>query len=315
MRFFSFILLALIFTRVVHAQADAGLEQRIADLEQRVARLEKENRRLLGARSVMHYIHDSQDGQRIAISLEDKVVANVVVGQRGWGESRTEDVAAVVESVARTVFTTIPPQDTPTIIVLRSEHGPRALSNRGPNNEYIVLLNSGDRRWAQLSYQLAHELGHVLCREVNERAPQHWFEEAFSEAMSIWTLEKMSQTWKTNPPYQTWASYADSIAQYVADIRSRVQQQKNMSAWYAKHRQVLDKEPYDRDKNRIIAAHIATQAKTRPDYLRAFLYLRTSKPSSNTIESLFQAWHSSCPNELKYVPHDQAKLLGVKIPE
>lgn len=315
MRFLTFLLLALSFPSVAWTQADGPLVQRVVELERRVANLEAQNRRLMGAMSVLHYIHDAKDGRRITVKQGDRVVANVVVGQRDWGDSRSEDVAAVAKSVAEIAFSAIPPQDTPTIVILRSEYGPRALSNRGPNNEYIILLNSGDRLWAQLSYQLAHELGHVLCRDLNEDAPQHWFEEAFCEAMSIWTLERMSQTWKTDPPYDTWASYADSLAKYVADIRNKVQHPNDYAVWYKEHRRFLDGEPYDRVKNRIVASHIATQAHARPDYLRAFLYLRAKPPATNTIESLFDAWHSSCTNELKSVPHDVANLLGVRAPK
>jgi hypothetical protein len=313
-RFLTLLLLALIFPCCAWAQTDGELVQRVEALEQRVASLEAQHRKLLGVMSVMHYIHEAKDGRRVAVTDGDQVIANLVIGQRDWGESRPEDVAAVAVSVAKTIFAAIAPQDTPTILILRSEHGPRALSNRGPNNEYIILLNTRDRLWAQLSYQLAHEFGHVLCRDLNEHAPQHWFEEAFCEAMSIWTLEKMAQSWKTDPPYDAWASYAESLAQYVADVRSKVQPPNDFGVWYAAHRRFLDGEPYDRDKNRIIASHIATQANARPDYLRAFQHLRATPPDSNTIESLFQVWHSSCENDLQFVPRDLANLLGVRDP-
>ncbi|MEZ6065862.1 MAG: hypothetical protein R3B90_09185 [Planctomycetaceae bacterium] len=277
------------------------------------SQLEARNRELLGAMSVLHYIHDARDGRHMAVTQGDRVVANLIVGQRDWGESQPEDVAAVVASVANTVFSAIPPQDSPTIIVLRSEHGPRChTAGRETSTSFCSTRVIDCGHSCHIS---SHELGHVLCRAINEDAPQHWFEEAFCEAVSIWTLERMALEWKTDPPYSNWSSYAERLAEYAADVRSKVLRPSDFAAWYATHRRFLDDEPYDRDKNRVVASHIAAKANSDPDYLRAFLHLRSSPPDSNTIEALLQAWHSSCADDLKFVPRDVANLLGVPAPE
>ncbi len=314
MRFLITIVFILAFLHsTAIAQSNRDLVQRIEQLEQRVAALEAENRQLRGQNSATKFLDDANDGQRVEIKNGDRLLATLVVGQRGWGDSRPQDVAAVAESVAKTIFTVMAPQDTPTIILQRSEHGPRALSDRGPNNEYVVLVNTGDRLWAQLAYQLAHELGHVLCRELDEHAPQHWFEEAFCEAMSIWTLEQMATSWQTDPPYDVWKSYAVSLGNYAADVRKQVDRPADFGKWYTEHRNLLDRDPYDRDKNRIVAEHIANRASAKPEYLIAFLHLRTTPPSVNSMESILGAWISSCPAELKFVARDVADLLGVVI--
>lgn len=307
-------LFAILIPGAAYGQADSALVQRVTELERRIEKLEAENHRMRAALSVLHYIHDAKDGQRVTITEGDRTVATLLVANRGWGASRPEDVAAVVKSVAGIVFAALPPRDVPTIIVQRSPNGPRALSNRGPNNEYIVLLNTGDRLWAQLSYQLAHELGHVVCRELSERAPQQWFEEAFCEALSIWTLQQMGHTWQTEPPYASWASYAPSLAKYAADVHAKAEQPNNFRGWYAEHRDRLNRDSYDRDANRVVAAHMVNRANARPEYLRAFLYLRSTPLAANSMESLIEAWHSSCPDDLKFVPIDVAKVLGIKPP-
>lgn len=310
---FAVAILVTLLPAIAYAQSERGLIQRVTDLERRIQRLEAENQALRGMITVMPYLQQAEGGQRVEVKRGDRSLAKLVIGRKGWGEGRPEDVAAVTGSVAKTVFSVIPPADAPTLIILRSEHGPRALANRGPEGECIILLDTGDRLWAQLAYQLAHEFGHVLCRDLNEDAPQHWFEEAFCEALSIWTIEQMAQSWKTAAPYDSWTSYAESLGKYVKDVRSKVDRPSNIGEWYASHRQLLDRESYDRDKNRVIAEQIASRAQTRPEYLQAFLYLRSKPPAANTIESLLQTWLANCPNDLKFVPNEMAKLLGVTV--
>lgn len=295
------------------AQESQDLTKRLADLERRVSQLETENRSLRGTLSVLKYVQQSEDGHTVELKQQGELIAKLIVARDGWGDSRVEDVAAVAESVAETIFEVIPPEDKPTILVTRSKYGPRTLSNRGPNNEYIIFLNTGDRLWAQLSYQLSHELGHVLCRDIDPNANQHWFEESFCEALSLWTMETMAQSWKTKPPYPSWASYAKNLGQYVVNIKNKVNRPQDMGIWYATHRELLDRESVDREKNRIVAAHIASRGKARPEYLNAFLYLRTGRKSANQIEPFLNSWLESCPDHLKFVPRDIALLLNVQM--
>jgi len=306
-------ILATVLTATAYGQSDRGLTQRISDLEHRVQQLERENRNLRGTISVMPYIQQALDGHRVEVKRGDSPTAELIIARDGWGESRPQDIAAVSRSVAQTVFSAIQPIDTPSIIIARSEHGPRTVAHRGPKGEYIVLLDTADRHWAQLAYQLAHEIGHVLCRDLDEDAPQHWFEEAFCEALSLWTIDEMAESWKTTPPYESWTSYASSLAKYVEDVRSKIDRPANIRHWYASHRKLLDRESYDRAKNRVIAEQLAVRAHRQPEYLRAFLYLREEDPASNTIESLMAVWLTNCPEDVRFVPREMAQLLGVAI--
>ena len=299
------------------AQTEPGLAERVAELEKRVERLEQENRALraaISSQKSQRWAKQLKDGLRADVVSGDRKLAELVIDREGWGQSRPEDVAAVAVSVARTIFSALPPVDRPTILLIRANDVPRTLSQKGPAGEYIVQLATGDRLWAQLAYQFSHECGHVLCRELDERAPQHWFEEAFCEALSLWTMDQMAMSWKTAAPYESWQSYSTSLAQYVEAIRSRMERPESLPEWYATYRKLLDREPYDRPKNRIVAEHIATLGHKQPESLRAYLYLRKTPPEENTFESLLAAWHGDCPDDLQFVPREMAKLLGVTLP-
>ena len=283
-------------TQSENGPSNRELERRINDLERRVKHLEAENYSLKGTLSVLQFIDDARAGENVQIEIDGQIVATLFVSNRDWGNSRPVDVAAVVKSVASIIFSTVTPSQPIEVMIVRSKYGPRALTHRGPQGEYIVFLNTGDRLWAQLAYQLAHELGHVLCNELTEYAPQHWFEEAFCEAMSLWTLAQMARVWQTDAPYPSWTSYAKSLADYHDEIVESIDHPDDLANWYSTHRDLLDNQPYDREKNRIIAFQIAQQAKTKPDILRVFLYLRCRGPETNTIESLFAVWLEECPD-------------------
>ena len=301
---------AFLTDSIAFSQTNKELLNRIELLERRVTQLEKQNNRLR-ASSVQKYLDQAKDGESFDIRDGDKLLAKFVIGKENWGESNSVDVAAVAKSVASEIFQDMKPNDTPTIIVLRSDHGPIALSQRGPNDEYIVLLNSINRRWAQLSYQLAHELGHVLCGELNENAPQHWFEESFCEAVSIWTLERMAETWKDNAPYDSWRSYSASLQKYAKSVRESVQSPKELAAWIAKHQSHLSQTPYDRPKNRVVALQILELAEKDDSVMRSFRFLRTKKPAKNSMTDLLKSWKDGCPATESKVPLKIAKVLGL----
>jgi hypothetical protein len=312
----TFVGVVMLFaTAGARGQEERGLLDRVAELERRVGDLEGENRALRGTFSILPHLHAALDGHRLDVSRDGRLIARLTIGRAGWGESSIQDVAAVADSVAATVFAALPPPGVPDILVLRSEAGPRILSQRGPAGEYIILLNTQDRLWAQFAYQFAHELGHLLCGELNEDAPQHWFEESFCEALSIWALERMAETWREHPPYESWQPYAESLAEYAANVRATVESPPSLSAWYAEHSELLDAESYDRAKNRVVATMILEGAESRPEFLRAFVYLRATPVTANDMQSLLAAWESSCPKELQSIPREVAETLGVAFGE
>ena len=247
----------------------------------------------------------------------DRIVARIMVAKDGWGDSLPIDVATVCESVAITILKVLKPDvgHEPTIFVVRSSQGPMVLTQRGPKGEYIVLLNSRDRLWAQISYQFAHEMGHILGGDLSMSLPQHWFEESFCEAVSIWTMQQMAESWKYNAPYENWRSYSSSIDDYIEKIRKRVAlPDQGYPQWYKMNREVLTQNAIDRDKNLVLAVKLAEIAKVDSRFILAFHYLRasTSRKPTDNMEWVLQNWIENCPENLKFAPYKVAEILDVK---
>jgi hypothetical protein len=61
-----------------------------------------------------------------------------------------------------------------------------------------IIVDIGERAWAQLAYQFGHELGHVLANSWQPHAkptsPCQWLEEAMVEAFSLRGLGRLAET-------------------------------------------------------------------------------------------------------------------------
>ncbi len=288
----------------------------LSNLRARVTRLERENFRLRQMVTMLSYMQKAQNGVERSVQFGKRTVARLRVARHGWKGSRPEDVAAVCHSCAKSILEVIRPAEGRelSLVIVASKSGPMALFQRGPSDEYLVLLNVGARAWAQLAYQFAHELGHVMC-EVLPGQPQHWFEEAFCESLSLWTLDRLGKSWKTDAPYPNWKSYAKHLSSYSNDVRKRSKSPKDLSNWFATHKKHLTRQAYDRDKNLIVAVQLAERAHQNADFYRAFYHMRDrkSKPSTDSMKAVLTDWVSRAPKKLQFAPKEIAKLLGIPL--
>jgi hypothetical protein len=71
-------------------------------------------------------------------------------------------------------------------------------------NFYYIFLSSPDGQYNKLSFQFAHELGHILCdpRRSNRMT------ECLCEMLSHIVLKRLTQKWKIQPPLEGWQNYA-----------------------------------------------------------------------------------------------------------
>lgn len=294
-----------------------SIAQPAPDLLRRIEKLEQDNRSLQRKVSMLGFAMQATAGTKRPVTIGNKTVATLIVSPNGWGQGRPQDVAAVCASVVDMLMRAIPPEAgrEPTIILVNDSQGPMTLTQRGPRGEYIVLLNTGDRRWSQLAYQFSHELGHVLCGDLSLQKPQHWFEEAFCESVSLWTMDKLGISWKTNAPYDSWRSYAPNLSSYIDDVRNRIPKQDNIAKWYPPNSIKLTKDAYDRDKNLVLARAMAIEAHKNSDFLKAFYYMRrdTLQNRVNSMQWLLDNWHASTPDEMQFAPARVAEIMGMKI--
>ncbi len=290
----------------------------VSALRKQVATLTAENRELRNLVSMYRFTLKMHNGVVHEARIDEKRTSRLIVARDGWGDCRAEDVAAVCGSCAHTILTAIPPLvgNEPTIMILRDPQGPMAVSQPGLNGEHFVLLNSGDRLWAQIAYQFSHELGHVLCGNRSTQSPQMWFEEAFCESLSLWTMDRLGISWQTTAPYEHWKSYAASLSSYSENVRTRVEEPESLQAWYREHRDYLGHEAHDRDKNLVFAKQLATAAHENPAFYRAFLYLRRDSnehAQSMSMEALLKRWQADSPVDLKFAASKVANQLGLTL--
>ncbi len=143
----------------------------------------------------------------------------------GWGEAQLINITKLLDSVITDFYSNletakitvkhvfvinssnkIPPIDHPEIVKLDKFN--------------LIFLSTKDRFWSQYSYHFSHELCHHVIDSDFYTANDKfgWFEEALCELASIFSVEKMSITWQTNPPYANWTEYSKSLNSYVTDI-------------------------------------------------------------------------------------------------
>lgn len=87
-------------------------------------------------------------------------------------------------------------------------------------NELILLTTKDYSFWAQVIYQLSHEITHcfIYCNNKAEELKAKWIEETICEAMSLYFLKLFSESWEKFGLSKLNKSYNQSIENYLNDI-------------------------------------------------------------------------------------------------
>lgn len=227
----------------------------------------------------------------------------------GWRQAQPQDITKLLDNVVTTFYANldlgqitekpvyiinsknkIPPTDSPEIIKLDKFN--------------LIYLNTSDRLWSQYSYQFAHELCHHVVDSdfytTNDKFGG--FEEALCELASIFCINKMSQTWRINPPYPNWMDYSKSLADYIAEIieKSENKISKPFKNWLTENLDELYKNRYKRTENRIVALQLFQLFKHRPELWKTIQYLKFIKVTNEmTFDNFINAWTELVPDKLK----------------
>ena len=227
----------------------------------------------------------------------------------GWGQGQLQDITKLLDSVITDFYShldlgkiteeavyvinsknKIPPTDYPEIIKL--------------DRFNLIFLSTSDRLWSQYAYQFAHELCHHVIDSdfytTNDKFG--WFEEALCELASIFCIDKMSQTWQTNPPYSNWKDYSSSLADYVTDIIGKPENKisKPFKSWLTENLDLLFKDRYKRAENRIVALQLFPLFKHRPEFWKTIQYLKLIKVTDDmTFDNFIDVWTELVPDKLK----------------
>ncbi len=242
---------------------------------------------------------------------------NIVVEKGNWGSGSTRDRQKVCYSAAMSLWIYAGDRrKLDPIRVTYSKDGPRVLFKRGPNREYIVELDNKDRFWAQCAFQFAHEFCHILCNYRDRKNPQKWFEESLCECASLYALLAMGKKWKSKPPYANWKNYSKYLTEYANNRISRSNREKikSLADWYQENRQALEKDPYLRNKNEIVACRILPLLQKNPQHWKAVRYLNLGPGKENrSFQAYLEGWHRRVPHSHKPFVKEVAGLFGLQI--
>jgi hypothetical protein len=234
---------------------------------------------------------------------------SIRVAPGDWGSARAEDIASVLHTVADMVLPYFPRQLPRRLLVAADPHGPRVLLAGSTQAEHVVRLSARDTRWDQFAYQFAHELCHVLASHSAEPggdgglADRHqWFEEALCEAVSLFVLRRLGSSWAKAPPYPHWRAYAPAFGEYAARLQAEPHRQlrptESARAWLEDNRAELERDPYLRSKNEVVATLLLALIEEKPEDLAGLGYLSDGAVrSSRNFEEYLASWYECCPED------------------
>lgn len=223
-----------------------------------------------------------------------------------WGNAHPRDIEAVLTTVADTLLPSFPQHAAERVSVAYSAAGPSVLLEKSAG-AHRIFLNVRDARWDQFTYQFSHELCHIFTNhEHREIAPgvvardHQWFEETLCEAVSLVALERLATRWERTPPHPAWQGYASAFREYAQQLRNeqhrRLAPDENLAQWFAANREALERNPYLRQQNELLALQLLPLLETTPENLEAIGYLN-AEPSvpAGSFATYLESWYSCCP--------------------
>lgn len=238
------------------------------------------------------------------------------VASEGWGEASPADIEAVLRSAAETLLPRFPGLALPALEVSRSTKEPITLYQRGPAGEIRVKLNVEGYLWARFAFQFSHELGHVLCGVEEYPNPNLWFEETLCEVASLYALGRMSESWKTRPPYANWKDYSAQLKKYrderIEKDREKLPEGTTLQAWFREKEPKLRADPHLRAANLTIALALLPLFEEAPERWEAVRTLnKVHGDASRSFLSYLGDWSRSAPEKHRDFISKIAARLGV----
>jgi hypothetical protein len=330
----SVIAAALLLTGLAFAGAAEAPPAKVADgdaqaaLQQLQAKVQSLQAELAEVRSEVGVLRDrlAKAGEQLtsatpaaapAAEAPLKHALDIRIEPGAWGGVSAADMQKVLLSSAGELWKHFPERTLKPIIIQRSKEGPITLYKKGSAGEYIVRLDVEGTFWCQFAYQFAHEFCHILTNYDRRKSDKNqWFEEALGELASMYAVTAMGQTWQTAPPFPNWKGYAPNLTKYAEELLrkegSDLPAGQTLAAWYKANESALRRDPYDRDKNRIVAKLLLPLKLETPASWEAFGYLNNSPPDGEaSFASYLGAWYKDAPAKHKPFVKQVAEMFGL----
>lgn len=239
-----------------------------------------------------------------------------------WGSASPAQIETLLRAVADEVLAHFPGKQVNAIVVSHSHNGPVVLYQKGPENEYQVLLSANDERWAEYVYEFSHELFHILAGYEHHARPNHsrhqWFEEMLAEAVSLHTLKRFSLNEIPPPSLQDWSAYVPTLQAFTHRALSEPHRQlpRNVSfeQWFKQNGAALISSPYLRKKNELMANMFLPFLERNPDWL-ALSYLNVDAPNGEaSFYDFLVNWYRTTPPSHRTFVVDTIQVFRLKKP-
>ena len=231
--------------------------------------------------------------ERDVSTRQDASSLTIFVKGDNWGDGKPEDIHRLLHNVA-SYFTSHLREFRSVTIDIRSDvtRLPVILWRAPGQTVYTICLSTSDTKWAQYSYQFAHEFCHLISGYERLRHSRNkWFHESLCEAASLFALRSMGETWAENPPYANWSSYAESLTAYAEEmdqkVGPRVIGHGAFPAWLRTHEDQGRDNAELREPNRIVALRVLPEFQRYPTGWNA---LRSLPASDEPIERYLARW-------------------------
>jgi len=226
-----------------------------------------------------------------------------------WGEAQLQDIVKLLDSTTMEFYSNLETNKLPNklVFVLNSSLNIHPIDYTQIiilNDRALIFLHVSGRLWSRYSYQFSHELCHyVIDMEFPPKNDKFgWLEESICELASLYTLNKMSITWKTNPPYSNWIDYSNSLSDYVNEIITDQKNTLNISfyEWLDDNISELILDRYKRDKNKIIALQLLPLFIKIPELWKTIQYLKDVIVKDEiTLRQYLYEWKKVIPSTLQ----------------
>lgn len=251
----------------------------------------------------------------------------VKVAPGNWGGADLADLQTLLAAVAEAFRGYVGEAwQEPVRIRVVPRNAPRVLYERGHDGEYLIQLSARGDRWFQYVYQFSHELCHIFSgfdhkeRRGDEVASgNQWFEESLCETAALYTLKRLAVAWEDDPPARLWTGYGPTLAAYAEFLQAqphrRLPASRSLAAWYRDNRAELAADPYQREKNELMASALLPLFEQSPGSWRAIARLNADPASAaKDFPDFLADWYRACPAAEREPVRQTLALLGLPLP-
>ena len=232
-------------------------------------------------------------------------------------EAAHEDITAVCLSAIGELQRHSPELPAEKVVI---RHGPQVVTlfERNNDGDVVIQLSTRNTFWCQYAYQITQQYATVHCGFRCGPMQNQWFEQAVCETASLFCLRGMARTWKTEPPYPHWRSYASALAEYADGVTSKCTYKvefmsKGLAHFYRDHEAELRAANADRrDLTGAIALALLPFLEEAPHRWTAFRWLNaTACPENEPFADYLTRWRDNTPEKHKGTVQGVRQLFGL----